>query len=185
MTRLWLVRHGPTHAKGMIGWTDLPADLSDGPALARLSAALPAAPVVSSDLRRTIDTATALQADRPRLPHEHALREFHFGDWEGRGFDGPEDPELRAYFDDPGTRRAPGGESWEDVAARAGAALARVATGPDLIVVTHMGVILTQWARATGQAPYSALAQRIDPLSLTRIDLGPDAAQPVAVNRLP
>ena len=26
MTRLWLVRHGPTHAKSMIGWTDLPAD---------------------------------------------------------------------------------------------------------------------------------------------------------------
>ena len=28
MTRFWLVRHGPTHAKTMVGWTDLPADLS-------------------------------------------------------------------------------------------------------------------------------------------------------------
>ena len=24
MQRLFLIRHGPTHAKGMIGWTDLP-----------------------------------------------------------------------------------------------------------------------------------------------------------------
>jgi alpha-ribazole phosphatase len=41
MTRLWLVRHGPTHARTMVGWTDLPADLSDVAALARLSAHLP------------------------------------------------------------------------------------------------------------------------------------------------
>ncbi len=38
MTRFWLVRHGPTHAKAMIGWTDLVADLSDVETLARLSA---------------------------------------------------------------------------------------------------------------------------------------------------
>jgi hypothetical protein len=35
MTRFWLVRHGPTHAKAMIGWTDLAADLSDQSALRR------------------------------------------------------------------------------------------------------------------------------------------------------
>ncbi|MDZ4137070.1 MAG: histidine phosphatase family protein, partial [Paracoccaceae bacterium] len=51
MTRFHWVRHGPTHAKAMIGWTDLPADLSDHPAIARLTAFLPdAAGVVSSDL---------------------------------------------------------------------------------------------------------------------------------------
>ena len=37
MTRLWWVRHGPTHAKAMVGWRDLPADLSDTAALARLA----------------------------------------------------------------------------------------------------------------------------------------------------
>ncbi|MCX8953857.1 histidine phosphatase family protein, partial [Ruegeria sp. NA] len=36
MTRLHLVRHGPTHAKTMVGWSDLPADLSDTAALRRL-----------------------------------------------------------------------------------------------------------------------------------------------------
>lgn len=39
--RLWWVRHGPTHAKTFIGWTDRPADLSDTAALARLAAFLP------------------------------------------------------------------------------------------------------------------------------------------------
>ena len=57
MTTLWLVRHGPTHAKAMIGWTDLPADLSDAGAIARLRAALPDAPIVSSDLIRAVTTA--------------------------------------------------------------------------------------------------------------------------------
>jgi broad specificity phosphatase PhoE len=47
MSRIWLVRHGPTHAKGMVGWTDLPADLSDGAALARLNAHLPQARISS------------------------------------------------------------------------------------------------------------------------------------------
>jgi hypothetical protein len=73
MTRFWLVRHGPTHAKTMIGWTDLAADLSDTGALQRLAAHLPpGAPVISSDLSRAIATADALGPDRPRLPHDPA-----------------------------------------------------------------------------------------------------------------
>ncbi|KKL74425.1 hypothetical protein LCGC14_2065050, partial [marine sediment metagenome] len=39
--RLWWVRHGPTGATGMLGWGDLPADLSDKAALGRLAAHLP------------------------------------------------------------------------------------------------------------------------------------------------
>ena len=33
---IWWVRHGPTHRKEMVGWSDVPADLSDTAALARL-----------------------------------------------------------------------------------------------------------------------------------------------------
>jgi alpha-ribazole phosphatase len=104
MTRLWLVRHGPTHAKTMVGWTDLPADLSDRAGLARLSAHLPQAPVVSSDLIRAVSTADAL-GPRPRLPHDAGLREIHFGSWEMRSFTEveAEDPELiRRYWEEPG-----------------------------------------------------------------------------------
>jgi alpha-ribazole phosphatase len=82
MSRLWLVRHGPTHAKSFVGWTDLPADLSDTAALARLEIALPDVPVVSSTLDRAVKTADAIQGVRPRLPHDPRLRETHFGDWE-------------------------------------------------------------------------------------------------------
>lgn len=185
MTRLWLVRHGPTHAKTMVGWTDLPADLSDTAALTRLERALPHSPLVSSDLVRAVDTATAIQGARPRLPHTAALREFNYGMWDNRPFDAIDSPQLRSYFDDPGDRRAPGGESWNDVDARVRGALADLAHGSDLILVAHMGVILTQWARATGQTPYAALAQKIDPLSLTRIDLTPDGPRAVFANRKP
>ncbi|MFO6464744.1 histidine phosphatase family protein [Jannaschia sp. KMU-145] len=184
VTRLWLVRHGPTHAKRMIGWTDLPADLTDTAALDRLRAVLPEAPVISSDLVRATATADAIAEARPRLPHDPDLREFHYGAWEDQAFDEIDSPALRRYFDEPGPHRAPGGESWNDVAARVGRALARHAQGPDLIVVAHMGVILTQWARATGLKPFDALAQKIDNLSLTRIDLHQGAMVPVSANRL-
>ncbi len=117
VTRLWWVRHGPTHAKDMIGWTDLPADLSDLAALARLRAHLPGeAPILSSDLVRAVATADALGADR-RLPPLPALREIHFGAWEGLRFAEAEarDPALiRRFWEEPGEVSAPGGESWDD-----------------------------------------------------------------------
>ncbi|WP_179378300.1 histidine phosphatase family protein [Jannaschia marina] len=185
MTRLWLIRHGPTHAKRMVGWTDLPADLSDRAALARLDATLPNAPIVSSDLRRAVATADAVQSTRRRLPHRRDLREFHYGDWEDQAFDSIDSPALRFYFDAPGAQRAPNGESWDDVDARVQAAIARLARGPDLIVVAHMGVILTLWARATGLPPFDALAQKIDNLSLTRIDLTANGPTAIFANRVP
>lgn len=141
MTRFWLVRHGPTHAKAMIGWTDLPADLADSAALTRLSAYLPpAAPVISSDLSRAIATADTL-GNRPRLPHDPDLREIHFGQWERRTFAeiDAETPDLiRAFWEAPGENRPPGGESWNDLTARTSTALDRLqGVASDLIVVAH------------------------------------------------
>ncbi len=141
--------------------------------------------MVSSDLRRAAETADAIGGARERLPDERSLREFDFGEWDGRAAGAIDDPRLRTFFDAPGTIRAPGGESWDDVAARAGATLDRLAAGrADLIVVAHMGTILTQWARATGLAPYDALAQTIEPLSVTRIDLAGGAAVAVSANHV-
>lgn len=175
MTRLWLVRHGPTHAKAMIGWTDLPADLSDQAALARLAGLLPDAPVVSSDLRRAVATADAIQGPRPRLPHDPALREIHFGRWENRTHPEAEasDPFLiRAFWDDPGHVCAPQGESWNGLCARVGAAVERHAAGrADLIVVAHFGAILSLVQKARGQTAAQAMAQHIAPLSLTEIHI--------------
>ena len=177
MTRFWLVRHGPTHAKAMIGWTDLPADLSDLDALARLSAHLPAAaPVISSDLSRAIATADAL-GDRPRLPHDPDFREIHFGTWERRGFAEveAEDPALiRAFWETPGDIRPPGGESWNDLTARTWAALDRLqGTAPDIIVVAHFGPILAALQRAKGATAVQVFAHKIDNLSVTCLTLAP------------
>lgn len=169
MTRLWLVRHGPTGAKGMCGWTDLPADLSDRAALARLAAALPRAPVVSSDLRRAVATADAIQGDRPRLPHDPDLREMHFGAWEMRRHAEAEaeDPALaRALWEAPGAAAPPGGESWDALCARVWAALDRLG-GREAVVVCHFGPILAALQRARGIGAAEAFAQAVDPLSLT------------------
>ncbi|SEO02821.1 Broad specificity phosphatase PhoE [Salinihabitans flavidus] len=176
MTRLHLIRHGPTHAKAMVGWSDLPADLSDEAALNRLHDCLPLdAVVVSSDLSRATDTADAIARSRQRLPHDPGLREINFGAWELRRFQEveAEDPALiRAYWETPGDVRAPDGESWHDVTARVDAVIDRLIAeyrGHDVVVVAHFGVILTQIQRATGISAVEAFGHRIDNLSLTEV----------------
>lgn len=172
MIRLWWVRHGPTQAEGMIGWTDRPADLSEASRLARLSAHLPRAPVLSSDLARARATAAALRRGRPLLPPDPRLREIHFGDWEDKRFDQIDRAALTAFFDDAGARRAPGGESWNDLCARVDAAIAALRARRrfgDVIVVAHMGPILAQVQRALRLTPRAAFAHRIEPLSVTRM----------------
>lgn len=179
MSRLFLVRHGPTHAKTMVGWSDLPADLSDTAAIGRLCAHLPDdAIVVSSDLIRAVHTADAIQNSRIRLPHDRNLREIHFGDWELKRFDEIEaqDPDrIRAYWETPGDVTPPNGESWNQVSDRVDTAIDRLLAqhfGRDLIVVAHFGAILTQVARAEGLSASSAFSHKIDNLSVTTIQIG-------------
>ncbi len=172
MTRLWLVRHGPTHAKTMVGWTDLPADLSDSAALDRLSDYLPDAPVISSDLSRAVTTADAITRYRPRLPHDPDLREIHFGDWEMRNhaeIEAKNAALIRAFWDEPGAVRAPNGESWDMTRARVSRGIDRLLTLdlPDLIVVAHFGAILTQVQRALNCPAIDVFAQTIGNLSVT------------------
>ena len=179
MTRFWWVRHGPTHAKGMVGWTDLAADLSDTSALSRLDAYLPAdAVLISSDLSRAVDTADALTANRHRLPHDPALREIHFGAWEMRRFAEVEDESpdhIRAFWDRPGSVAAPGGECWDDISARIGGAVDRLCAAypdRDIILVAHFGAIIAALQHAQQVPATTAFAHRIDNLGVTRIDLG-------------
>lgn len=168
-----MVRHGPTHAKSMVGWSDIPADLSDTAALARLRRFLPSAPVVSSDLVRASATADAL-SPVTRLPHDPALREINFGAWELKTFTEVQetDPDtIRAYWDTPGDVAPPDGESWNAVRARVDGAVDRYlgAGHDDLIIVAHFGVILTQVQRALGLSAYQAFGHKIDNLSVTQL----------------
>jgi broad specificity phosphatase PhoE len=189
VARIWWVRHGPTHERAFTGWRDVPADLSDAAALARLDAHLPAgALLVSSDLSRARATADRLGAARQRLPDIADLREFDFGAWDGMTFDAvaARDPELsRDFWDAPGAVAAPGGESWDDVTARVLRAMSHLAAahpGRDLIAVAHLGVILSHLGAASGLGPRGAIAHRIDPLSVTRLDRDGAGWRIVAVN---
>lgn len=171
MKRVFMLRHGPTHARQMIGWTDLPADLSDHAMIARIDAALPDAAVVSSDLLRAITTADAIQGARPRLPHEPDLREMHFGTWENRlwaDVNADEPEAIRAFWENPGDTQAPGGESWNMLLHRVTARIDALLLDHDTLIITaHFGAILAQAQRAAGWSTQEAFAHKVEPLSLT------------------
>ena len=192
MTRLWWVRHAPTHSKAFAGWRDIPADLSDTAAFTRLNAYLPSdALLVSSDLVRATATADALGAGRPRLPHRADLREFHFGDWDGMTFSDVSArwPDLsREYWEEPGHIAPPNGESWIAADARITSSVVDLLAShpaPDIIIVAHFGAILTQVARGLGITPYNALSHAIDNLSVTRIEIQDDRWTAPLINHLP
>ena len=185
---LWFVRHAPTHAKTMVGWTDLPADVSDSAAFTRLRAALPDAPLVSSDLRRAVLTGDCLQP-KTRLPHDPRLREINFGDWENRTFQDVEadDPALIfAYWDTPGDVAPPNGEAWHQTASRVSAGVDGLAASghSDLIIVAHFGAILTQVQRARNVTAKQAFAQKINNLSITQLHVLDGKMTEVSVNQI-
>ena len=128
-----------------------------------------------------------VSAGRTRLPHLPALREFDFGDWDGKHFSELDPAHSRAYWENPGDIAPPNGESWNVAAARINAGVDRLtALGVrDVIVVAHAGVIVTQVQRAMGLTPYQALAYKIDNLSVTQLVLGPDGWRAAVINHIP
>jgi broad specificity phosphatase PhoE len=160
MTKFLVIRHG--HAEGnaehrFIGQSDVPLD-ELGHAQARaLTARLQASPIdriVSSDLRRAIDTITPL-AEAIGLPvqHDDRLREINNGEWSGLL---PTEiaarwPELwNAYRSGEDVLR-PGGEQWSAVRERAVTAAREHATSGEVVVLcTHGGPALNLALWATG-----------------------------------
>lgn len=178
MTTWWWIRHGPTHSKALVGLTDLPADLTDRVALEKLSAYLPRdAVVISSDLRRAVDTADAIQGNRARLDHTPRLRELHFGEWENLTYDeiSARDPCMaREYVDRPGEITPPGGEPWAEARERVDRIVDELSeshAGRHIVAVAHFGVILTQIQRVMNLENAKILDRKIDNLSVTRISL--------------
>lgn len=190
--RLYMVRHGPTHAKGLVGWSNLGADLSDRAAIARLDAHLPRSGLLqSSDLSRAVATADTLQAGRRRLAHERDLREMHFGQWElrtSRDLMAADRERAQAFWDRPGDVRPPGGELWSEMVTRASRAIDRLLAahpGQDVVVVAHMGVILSQVQRLTGIDTADLFAQTVAPLSVTEFAAGETPTEVTLINHCP
>lgn len=191
VTRFWWVRHGPvTVEPGTIkGQTDVPCDLPPAP-VETLRARLPAdCVVISSPLRRAVDTARAVTGRAPDAT-DPALMEQDFGDWTGRTW-GDLEAEAAAlgFWDGPATSRPPNGESFADQVARVSGAIVRLCAaygGRDVVVPCHAGAIRAALAHALalGDDPAAALGFVIAPLSLTRIDVFPGgAARILAVNQ--
>jgi alpha-ribazole phosphatase/probable phosphoglycerate mutase len=177
MNTLVFIRHGETGMAGAFcGHSDPvlnPAGESQVRLLAEEVAMLGIERIYSSDLRRTAQTAVAIaQRIGVNVNYLPALREIHFGLWEGLHWQEIED----RYSDEAGrwlrefpARSAPGGEAYADFTARVDNIIATLferSAGRTTAVVTHRGVMrcaLTRFCSFpedeawTKTAPYCAM----------------------------
>ena len=163
-TRIIAIRHGETDwnaAARIQGHTDIALNARGLEQARQAAVALaddPIAAIYASDLRRAWQTAEAIAAHHAlTVRREPALRERHFGQFEGYSFAAlePRYPELCARWRhrDPDFA-APGGEALRDFAARAQTALLRIAAqhpGQLIVLVVHGGVLDAFYRAATGQ----------------------------------
>lgn len=169
---LLLIRHGPVEDQGrLVGRRDLTICI-DPAAVARLGRRIgPVDRIAVSPAMRCRQTAAALWPDRDAAQLA-ALWEQDFGAWEGASY--AHLPDLGPLSaDDLAATAPPGGESFADACARIVPALEALAVGGGRVaVVAHAGTVRAALARALG-SPGAALAFRIAPLSLTRIEATP------------
>jgi ribonuclease H / adenosylcobalamin/alpha-ribazole phosphatase len=146
--------------------------------------------IVSSPQRRTLDTA-AIIAKAKQLPIEtdEAFDELDFGEWAGRKFSDLESiPAWKTFNQFRSFSRAPGGESLTDVQSRTVAAITRLRAsfpGETIVLVTHSDVIRTLLTFFCGAPLDSLLRFRIDPASLTTVEVADWGATVMGVNRAP
>jgi broad specificity phosphatase PhoE len=177
MSTFVFIRHGETDMAGTFcGQSDPelnPTGESQAFRLAEEASMLGIERIYSSDLRRTSQTATAI-AQRVGVGVEYlsALREVHFGLWEGLHWQEIEDrypDEADRWLREFPLRSAPGGEAYADFTMRVEAAIAPLldgAAGIATAVVAHRGVIRYALTRFFGYcedeawtktAPYCAM----------------------------
>jgi broad specificity phosphatase PhoE len=184
VTRVWLIRHGASTASpGLaIGVSDPP--LSDlGRAQARnVAAALSARPlvrVISSDLRRAMETATIIAARHGiAVETSAALREIDFGTWEGRDLRELwlEDPAAAGSWEQD-VRHTPRdfGESVSDLERRVAAFWSQSFPLPargEIAIVGHGGSLAALRALISNEAIATAIGSRLDLGAMIGLDTG-------------
>ena len=181
---LHLIRHPPPEiAAGVCyGQLDVAAQ-AVATAAARLQPLLPEnAPVYSSPLRRCQALAEALH---PAPQFDARLQEMHFGAWEGCPWDEISIDALDAWAADVAGFAPPGGESGRAVQARAVAFLTELLENPapELVVVTHAGVMRALLAHWQGLPGERWLELRFDFAQVTSVELtGLNQARLLRVN---
>ena len=193
MTLLLLIRHGhtPTAGKVLTGWergihlTERGREQAE--ALVRRLDGIPIAAVYSSPLERCRETAAPLARHRG-LPIQarRDLIEVGYGDWTGRSIRQLARTKLwRSVQHTPSAVRFPGGESLQEVQARAMDELRRMAEAhPDatVAVVTHADVVRLALAQFAGihLDLYQRLA--VEPASVSTVALSDGLPRIVKVN---
>jgi broad specificity phosphatase PhoE len=202
VTPFWLIRHAlvAENARAMLyGTMDVelcPATLTEQqPMYAALAGRLPRPSIwITTPLSRTWRTAEAIfAAGYPATApiEEQGLIEQSLGEWQGLPHaDLPPRLSLPAHPFWPlgGKERPPGGESMEEVIARVGDTLERLARlheGESVVAVMHGGTIRAAVAHCLGISADAALHLTVQNLSLTRIDHTPEGWRVVCVNELP
>ena len=191
-TDIYWVRHAPTWAKELNGWTDIAADLSDHEVFDWLNRTLPtAAYVISSDLQRASKTADILSSNRKRLADIIDLREINFGDWEGKTakqimeFD---PVNAMAFWSDPSSASPPKGESWIDFTNRINTYIDRMIKNypsTSIIIVAHFGVILSYLQSTLKIPPEVVIRYNVTNLSISRFKFQYGCWHLCCFNKLP
>jgi broad specificity phosphatase PhoE len=149
LARLVLCRHGVTEhnsAGRFLSNADPPLSADGRLQCERLRDAL--APFgleccLVSPMRRCLETREIVAGALP-FDVENALREIHFGEWEGKTVDWLErhEPErLASRRRNPVAFRPPGGESFEDAAPRLRAVVERIRPATSTLVIGHRGTL--------------------------------------------
>jgi len=170
---VWLVRHAEVadewrgKAYGGLDVPLSPAGEERTLELARDLAALPPDALLSSPLQRARRLADAVANSIGLPPSLHdGLREIDRGEWQGltvRDLHARHADDVAAFYRDPWSWRGHGGESDEDVVARAWPPLeAALGVSRVLVVATHYNVLRTLTASALAVPPVRSFALRVD-----------------------
>ena len=151
MTRLILVRHGETEwnrVERFRGHADVPLNATGlaqaGATARRIHRAWPVSAVYCSPLSRAAETARAIAAlFKLTVTPVQDLIDIDYGEWQGKSSEEVKSlwPDLlSAWYERPHTVRIPHGESLDDIRARCGRVVRRVAAehpGECAAVVGH------------------------------------------------
>ena len=177
-----LLRHGQTPMsvqKRYAGRTDAPlteVGVQQAAAAAKRLASAGLGVIVTSPLRRTVQTAQAVAAvTGAAVVTDDGFRETDFGAWEGLTFAEVRErwpAEISAWLADPEVA-PPGGESFTDVSARVTEALDRVLAaraGQTVLIVSHVTPIKMLVAAALLAPPAALYRMHLDVAALSEID---------------
>ena len=177
-----LLRHGQTPMsvqKRYAGRTDAPlteVGVQQAAAAAKRLASAGLGVIVTSPLRRTVQTAQAVAAvTGAAVVTDDGFRETDFGAWEGLTFAEVRErwpAEISAWLADPDVA-PPGGESFTDVSARVTEALDRVLAaraGQTVLIVSHVTPIKMLVGAALLAPPAALYRMHLDVAALCEID---------------